>query len=59
MEKLLIDYIYTCHKANWEYVQTIEYYIEKSGSSKLVTDYEGFDEKEEIKTVEKTATFDL
>ncbi len=49
IEKLLLQYIYKCHKANFEYVQLLEYYIEKSGSSKLASDYENFVEKEEVK----------
>ena len=58
VEKLLIDYIYTCHKANFEYVQTIEYYIEKLGSSKLATDYFNDDVKEEIE-IKKGDTFNI
>lgn len=58
VEKLLIDYIYTCHKANWEYVQTIEYHIEKLGSSKLATDYFNDDVKEEIE-IKKGDTFNI
>ena len=53
VEKLLIDYIYTCHKANWQFTPTLEYYIEKNSSSKLVTDYENFEEKEVEKKLEK------
>lgn len=60
VEKLLIDYIYKCHKANFEYTQTIEYYIEKLNSSKLATDYFNDDVKEEIKQKEElTDTKDL
>lgn len=53
VEKLLIDYIYTCHKANFQFTPTLEYYIEKNSSSKLVTDYENFEEKETEKKLEK------
>jgi len=58
VEKLLIAYIYKCHKANWEYVQTIEYYIEKLGSSKLATDYNNDDVTQEVE-VKKGDTFNI
>lgn len=59
IEKLLLRHIFNCHKANWEFSKLIEYYIEKNNISQLASDYFNFDEKEEVKTVEKTATFDL
>jgi len=53
VESLLLQHIINSYKANWEYVLLIEYYIEKNNSSKLATDYEGFEEKEvEIKKVD-------
>lgn len=42
IEKLLLKYIYTCHKANWEYISLMEYYIEKNNTSKLANDYMNF-----------------
>jgi len=60
IEKLLLQYIYTSHKANWEYVKLMEYYIEKSGISQLANDYAGFEEKEEtVKKEENTQVFNL
>jgi hypothetical protein len=59
VEKLLIDYVYKCHKANFEYTQTIEYYIEKLNSSKLATDYFNDDVKEEVKQIEVKDTKNL
>ena len=49
VEKLLLKYIYTCHKANWEFTPTLEYYIFKDNRSRLANDYVGYDEKESIK----------
>lgn len=46
VEELLIQYVNNCVKKNFEYTQTLEYYILKDKSSKLVTDYENFEEVE-------------
>lgn len=45
IEKLLLKYIYNCHKANFEMVQLVEYYIDKNNFSKLATDYENYIEE--------------
>jgi hypothetical protein len=42
LEILLLQHIEKSHKANFEYVQLLDYYIEKNNSSKLATDYEDF-----------------
>ena len=50
IEKLLLHYIDKCNEANWQFVNLIEYYIEKNNSSRLVNDYHSFEEdKMEIK----------
>lgn len=46
IEELLIQYVNNCVKKNFEYTQTLEYYILKDKSSKLATDYENFEEVE-------------
>lgn len=55
IEKLLLQYIYTCHKANWEFVNLMEYYIEKNNSSRLANDYENFQQQGQ----EKKTTFEI
>jgi hypothetical protein len=40
VEKTLLLYLEKCHKARFEYVSTLEYYILKDKTSKLATDYE-------------------
>jgi len=57
IEKLLLKYIHTCYKADFKMVQLLEYYIEKSGTSKLMTDFESFEEKD-LDISEKSTTFD-
>jgi len=47
IESLLLQHIINSYKANWEYVLLIEYYIEKNNSSKLATDYDNFEDKQE------------
>lgn len=39
VKNILLNYIVKCKKADFNYVQTIEYYILKDNSSKLATDY--------------------
>jgi len=39
VKNILLNYIVKCKKADFNYVQTIEYYISKDNSSKLATDY--------------------
>lgn len=46
IEELLIQYVNNCVKKNFEYTQTLEYYVLKDKSSKLATDYENFEEIE-------------
>lgn len=59
IEKLLLRYVYNCHKANFEMTAIVEYYIDKNNFSKLATDYENFSEKEEVKKEELKNTKDL
>jgi len=47
IESLLLSHTNIAIKANFEYIPTIEYYIQKSSISKLATDY--FSEVEEVK----------
>lgn len=47
IEKLLLQHTINSFKANWEYVLLMEYYIEKNNSSKLATDYNNFEDKQE------------
>jgi hypothetical protein len=56
VEDCLFRHIDSSKKKNFEYVQTMAYYIEKDGNSSLVTDYENFNENFEIK---KQDTFDI
>lgn len=51
IEKLLLQYIDKCNEANWQFVNLIEYYIEKNNASKLVSDYNNYEEKEEIEKI--------
>lgn len=46
IEDLLVQYVNNCVKKNFEFTQMVEYYILKDKSSKLVTDYENFEEVE-------------
>lgn len=59
IEKLLLRYVYNCHKANFEMTAIVEYYIDKNNFSKLATDYENFSEKEEIKQEELKNTKEM
>jgi hypothetical protein len=49
IEKTLIRHIDKCNAAKWNYSTLIEYYIEKDGISKLVTDMQDYDPEETIK----------
>lgn len=48
IERILLNYITKCHNSNWSFAKLIEYYIFKDGGSQLATDYENFNDKEEI-----------
>lgn len=43
----LLNHVERSHKAGWDRVYLIEYYIMKEGSSKLITDMQSMDEREE------------
>lgn len=49
IEKCLINHIKRSYKQNFMKCQLMMYYIEKGGSSMLVSDYESFTEKDVIK----------
>jgi hypothetical protein len=55
VEKLLLNYVNMAYKANFSYVQLLQYYIMKDSQSQLATDYEGkiVTEKEEIISVKQ------
>jgi|SRR6187402_67953 len=44
VENVLLAYIYKCYKANFEYCQILEYYLEKHNTSKFYSDYLDFEE---------------
>lgn len=44
IEKILLRYVSKCNQARWEYMQLMEYYIEKDGVSKMVTDMDSADD---------------
>ena len=48
IEKVLLLYVEKCNKARFEYTPTIEYYILKDKTSRLVTDYENYSEEDQI-----------
>ena len=58
IEKLLILHINKAYKQNFDKVMLIAYYIEKNGTSTLASDYDNFEEKEEVKQQNKQV-FDI
>ncbi len=48
IEKTLLQHIERSHKANWDKVMLMEYYILKNGVSKMITDLENDDEFPDI-----------
>lgn len=52
IEDILVKYVERCHKAGWDKVHLIEYYISKYNTSKLVTDYENYEEQQLEKEVD-------
>jgi hypothetical protein len=48
VEKVLLQYLDKCNKAKWEMVVLMEYYILKNEVSRFMTDFENFQEVEDV-----------
>lgn len=46
IEKVLLKYVYDCYQANFDKVMLVDYYILKNDTSKFITDYENFEDKD-------------
>lgn len=55
VKKLLMQYVTRCHRANWNKVMLVQYYIMKDGTSSMWTDLESVDEQNEQMEVKKLA----